>query len=141
MTDAIAISRAEFNIHYRPKFDELFTFDAGGNCEIRQHTDWHCIEFSEMTLTGWSADIETFRRFVDFVSRGAKPTWFVLAEVESTEKFSEAILVPANRLSVEKLWSRSHLPHFKTVCFDESASWCALFDNLSNRLLVCRSTA
>lgn len=139
MTDAVAISRTEFIERYQATFDKLFAFDADGVCVIREYAKWQTMKFPEMTLPGWSADVETFQRFLNFISQVTNPTRFVLAEVESVEKFTEALLVPADRLSVEKLWSRSRLPHFKTVCFDESASWCALFDNFADRLLVCRS--
>lgn len=138
MTDATLISRAAFIERYRTKFDELYAFADDGECVIRERGDWESLEFPAMTLPGWAADARTFHRFLDFISAAANPTWFVLAEVESVEKFTEARIVPADRSAIEKLWSRSRLPHLKTVCFDESARWCALFDNLEDRVVVRR---
>ncbi|RTL52975.1 MAG: hypothetical protein EKK46_09995 [Rhodocyclaceae bacterium] len=140
MTDATLISRAAFIERYRTKFDELYAFDGEGECVIRERGDWESLEFPAMTLPGWAADAGIFNRFLGFISAVAKPGWFVLAEVESVEKFTEARIVPANRSAIEKLWSRSRLPHFKTVCFDESALWCALFDSLEDRVVVRRAS-
>jgi hypothetical protein len=139
MTDATLISRAEFIERYRTKFDELYEFNVNDECVIREHANWEVMEFPDMNLSGWSSDIEIFQCFLYFISVVVTPVWFVLAEVESIEKFTEAWIVPADRLKIEALWIQSRLPHFNTVCFDDSTRWCALFDNILNKVVVCRA--
>ena len=139
MTDVTSISRAEFTERYRNAFDKLFAFDEEGNCRIRVPANWELLEFEEMNLPGWSADEEIFQRFVNFISVVARPAQLVLAEVESIERFTEVRIVAAEREKIENLWNRSRLPHFKTACSDESARWCALFDNFTDKVSVCRA--
>src|ERR1700752_4346851 len=121
MTDLTSMSRAEFVERYRHIFDKLFTFDEDSNCHIQVPANWECLEFDDLNLHGWSADEETFRPLMNFISVVAKPVHLVLVEVESLERFTEAWIVVARRERIDGLWNRSHLPHFKTACFDDSA--------------------
>lgn len=132
------ISRAEFISRYQAVYDRLFCSNALGECLVKNLAAWEVMEFSQMTITGWSADAALFQRCLDFISKVATPSYFVLTEVESIGKFSEVRVIDADRFSVNELWTSSHLPHFNTVCFDDSACWCAFFDNWADRVCFYR---
>lgn len=133
------ISRAEFELRYLAMFNRLFLIEASGACVVRHASSWELLEFPKMTLTAWSADFETFDATLKFIAPVTDVDHFVLTEIESLKKFSETQIVLTDRSSVEELWGKSHLPHFKTACFDESANWCAIFDGDTDRADFYRS--
>lgn len=138
MTDMTALTRSDFVTRYASTFEKIFAFNASGECVVKNLISWELLEFPELNLTGWSADPTAFQHFWEFIGAVVTPNFFVLTEIESIEKFTETHVVRVNRDDVEKLWVRSHLPHFKTACFDESMRWCALFDNQTDTASLYR---
>jgi hypothetical protein len=129
MTEMKTLNRTEFVTRYACTFEKIFAFDVAGECVVKSLMNWEVLSFPELNLTAWSADTTIFQHFLEFIGDVVTPDFLILTEVESIEKFSETQVVRAHRENVEKLWIQSHLPHFKTVCFDESTLWCALFDS------------
>lgn len=138
MTDSMLISRAEFMSRFGIIFDKLYNFNEEGECVIKAHENSEYMEFCSMPLSGWLADSKTFQCFLDFISTVVTPKCFIFVEVGTLTRFTEARVVRANQIEIEKMLYRSLLPHFDTACFDESARWCALFDNNRDKVVICR---
>lgn len=138
MTKNTSLTRNEFVARYGSTFEKIFSFDCDGKCGVKNLVEWELLYFPELNLPSWSANPQIFEHFLEFIRAVETPDFLVLTEVESTENFTLTHVVRANRIEVEKLWIGSHLPHFNTACFDESANWCALFDNQTDTMVLYR---
>lgn len=140
MTDfgAACLDRNEFMARYLQIFNCIFVVEQASEIRFACSEEFETLFVADMNLTGWSCSETAFEAFLSFLDLPSVPSYLLLTEVQTTAMFTETWRVPTNPQLICSIWNKAKLPHFTTVCFDESAHWGAIFNNLTDSCLIGR---